>query len=365
MNGRVYDPVLARFLGPDPYVQAPDYTQNFNRYSYCYNNPFKYTDPSGEWIHLLIGAIIGGTVNLVSNLLSGNVHNFWQGLGYFGVGAVAGALGAGIGAGISSALPITGQVSGGFAAGFMGTSSATTATTSFVSGALIGSGAGLSSGFVSGFGNGLLQGQNFGQALWNGTKTGLIAGASGFAIGGIWGGISAVRDGRDFLEGSKVINKQVLADAKLPAVTQNNNMNCGPSTAESNTGISQNAYRNDLVTNYKYGINDPVNPSDLNKSITNLTGRVVKPFTTELPTDLTGAKQVSTLLNNGNRFILSSGTGTSINHATALNKITVVTIQKISGSTIQKIVYQVMNPASGTFENIGAKSMDLIWRIFP
>jgi len=48
MNGRVYDPMLARFLSPDPYVQAPDYTQGFNRYSYCYNNPFKYTDPSGE-----------------------------------------------------------------------------------------------------------------------------------------------------------------------------------------------------------------------------------------------------------------------------------------------------------------------------
>jgi len=40
--------MLARFLSPDPYVQAPDYTQGFNRYSYCYNNPFKYTDPSGE-----------------------------------------------------------------------------------------------------------------------------------------------------------------------------------------------------------------------------------------------------------------------------------------------------------------------------
>lgn len=48
MNGRIYDPVLARFLSPDPYVQAPDYTQSFNRYTYCSNNPFKYTDPSGE-----------------------------------------------------------------------------------------------------------------------------------------------------------------------------------------------------------------------------------------------------------------------------------------------------------------------------
>ena len=38
MNGRIYDPTLARFLSPDPYVQAPDFTQGFNRYSYCSNN---------------------------------------------------------------------------------------------------------------------------------------------------------------------------------------------------------------------------------------------------------------------------------------------------------------------------------------
>ncbi|GHT56304.1 hypothetical protein AGMMS50233_07820 [Endomicrobiia bacterium] len=49
MNGRFYDPVLARFLSPDPYVQMPDFTQNYNRYAYALNNPFKYTDPSGEF----------------------------------------------------------------------------------------------------------------------------------------------------------------------------------------------------------------------------------------------------------------------------------------------------------------------------
>ena len=42
-----YD-ALGRFLSPDPYVQAPDFSQNFNRYSYCLNNPLKYTDPDGE-----------------------------------------------------------------------------------------------------------------------------------------------------------------------------------------------------------------------------------------------------------------------------------------------------------------------------
>ena len=62
MNGRIYDPRLARFLSPDNYVQIPDITQNFNRYSYCLNNPLIYIDPGGEkftlW-HFAAGAFFG------------------------------------------------------------------------------------------------------------------------------------------------------------------------------------------------------------------------------------------------------------------------------------------------------------------
>jgi RHS repeat-associated protein len=50
MNARLYDPVLGRFLSPDPYVQAPDFSQSFNRYSYCLNNPLIYVDENGEFI---------------------------------------------------------------------------------------------------------------------------------------------------------------------------------------------------------------------------------------------------------------------------------------------------------------------------
>jgi hypothetical protein len=47
MNGRMYDPLVGRMLSPDPFIQAPGSTQGLNRYSYCFNNPLKYTDPSG------------------------------------------------------------------------------------------------------------------------------------------------------------------------------------------------------------------------------------------------------------------------------------------------------------------------------
>ncbi|NOU15931.1 MAG: hypothetical protein HOO91_00030 [Bacteroidales bacterium] len=47
MNGRLYDPYLQRFLSPDPFVQSPNNAQNYNRYTYCLNNPLAYTDPTG------------------------------------------------------------------------------------------------------------------------------------------------------------------------------------------------------------------------------------------------------------------------------------------------------------------------------
>ena len=193
MNGRLYDPVIARFFSPDPFVQFPTFTQNFNRYSYCLNNPLSYTDPDGEWIHLVIGAIIGGIVNVAIN--AKNIDNFWQGLGYFGIGAAAGALGAGIGAGVSTAI-----AGAGFGAGFIGTSTAT--VTGFLgSAAVAGSGAAVSC-FITGAGNSWMQGNSFGQGLWDGVKSGLIGGTTAAITGGIFGGLDALSSGRNFWTGS-------------------------------------------------------------------------------------------------------------------------------------------------------------------
>jgi RHS repeat-associated protein len=47
MNGRIYDPALARFLMPDPLVSMRSPSQSWNRYSYADNSPLRFVDPSG------------------------------------------------------------------------------------------------------------------------------------------------------------------------------------------------------------------------------------------------------------------------------------------------------------------------------
>lgn len=47
MRGRQYDPKLGQFIQPDPIVQAPDYSQSWNRYAYVFNNPLRLVDPTG------------------------------------------------------------------------------------------------------------------------------------------------------------------------------------------------------------------------------------------------------------------------------------------------------------------------------
>ena len=89
MKGRMYDPKLGRFLSPDPFVQAPTDPQNYNRYSYCLNNPLKYTDPSGE-IFWVIGAIIGGlnAAHIADNLKRTGNDKFWTIVGGAAIGAL-------------------------------------------------------------------------------------------------------------------------------------------------------------------------------------------------------------------------------------------------------------------------------------
>ena len=172
MNARLYDPVTGRFLSPDPFVQAPDFSQNFNRYSYCLNNPLKYTDPSGELFvidDLIVTMAIGAVINTTIQGMSGNINSSGDFFKAMGVGALSGVAGGIAGQAVSSAL-----------------GTATSFWSAVGQGALTGSAGGFAGGFISGAGNAWNNGASFG----NGLMQGLVGGGIGTLTGGMIGGIS-------------------------------------------------------------------------------------------------------------------------------------------------------------------------------
>ncbi|SDS20928.1 RHS repeat-associated core domain-containing protein [Halopseudomonas litoralis] len=57
MNGRLYDPIIARFISADPHIDGLYSTQGLNSYSYVHNNPLSATDPSGYFLKKIFKGI--------------------------------------------------------------------------------------------------------------------------------------------------------------------------------------------------------------------------------------------------------------------------------------------------------------------
>ena len=93
MGGRMYDPVVGRFISADPFIQSPDFTQSLNRYAYCVNNPLSLIDPSGySWFSKnwksLVASVVGVAVSVVTAGSGSGI----------GVAIIAGAAGGAAGA---------------------------------------------------------------------------------------------------------------------------------------------------------------------------------------------------------------------------------------------------------------------------
>jgi RHS repeat-associated protein len=77
MNGRIYDPLIGRFMSADPFIPDASNLQAHNRFAYVYNNPLKFTDPDGfkpfwkkKWFKKLFAIAVGYfTGGLVNNLM--------------------------------------------------------------------------------------------------------------------------------------------------------------------------------------------------------------------------------------------------------------------------------------------------------
>ncbi len=194
MNGRMYDPNLGRFLSPDNFIQSPGNPQNYNRYSYCLNNPLKYTDPDGEiiWMPIIIAAAMGGVQGTMVGLQ--NDAEGWNLVGYIAGGAALGAL------------------SGGMAQGMAAIGANTFVTQLACNAATSSLGAGMMSGWdgksmLMGLGSGLLSGCVSGAISLSYDPVGLINGmladgAVNAGIEAISGGITAAAFGGDFWDGA-------------------------------------------------------------------------------------------------------------------------------------------------------------------
>jgi RHS repeat-associated protein len=186
MNGRVYDPLIGRFLTADPFVQEPNNLQSLNRYSYVMNNPLSYTDPSGYFFKKVFKAI-GKAVQSVVNFVKDN----WKAIASVAIGAVVGLATAGIGT-------VFGIAAGSFA------------------GAVL-SGAGF--GFGSAFAGSLLNGRSIGDSLLAGLKGGIIGGAMAGLAYGATNAISGIRQGfYDFKHGG--LSGMYNVDPTTGAVTK-------------------------------------------------------------------------------------------------------------------------------------------------
>ena len=192
MNGRMYDPIVGRFLSTDAFVQAPGFTQSYNRYSYCLNNPLMYTDPSGNF--WFVPLIVGFVSNYVITGITTDDWG-WKAVGNGLIGAGTALVGYGFGMAASS-----------FASTSLGMS---TAGASFFGSAI--------GGAASGAFGSMATGQNIGRGALVGLGGGLLGGGlSGLEVnniglealinvgaGGLYGGVVSELTGGSFAEGFK------------------------------------------------------------------------------------------------------------------------------------------------------------------
>ncbi len=81
MNGRIYDPVIGRMIGPDIYITYPWSSQGYNRYGYGLNNPLIYFDPTGNSVWsflanyiLTIPKRVWNGVKIIAGVFAFNPH---------------------------------------------------------------------------------------------------------------------------------------------------------------------------------------------------------------------------------------------------------------------------------------------------
>ena len=95
LQSRYYDPEICRFINADSYASTRQGYMGYNMFAYCQNNPIAFADYNGEWINIVIGAVVGFAAGAISAAVTGGS---WADIGISALaGGVAGAIVAGTG----------------------------------------------------------------------------------------------------------------------------------------------------------------------------------------------------------------------------------------------------------------------------
>jgi len=327
MNARLYDAAVGRFLSPDPFVQAPNFSQNFNRYSYAMNNPLKYTDENGEFWNIIIGAAIGGVINWATHGCQFNA----KGLEYFGVGAAVGALASVGGAWVAGATKALGVVAG--------------ASVGAGTGAVMGA---ASSVTLNGLNN-TIAGQNF----WNKAGQSAISGAiSGAIAGGISGGIegyqNAKAQGANPWTGNKVVGQERVynTQVKVSSTQPNPEKDCYAYSLEYADQGHGNISANDVLAANSYKDGEDLVIAAQKAGLTNIHAQV----------SLSGTEweQLGSQLQNGSEVmgIIPQGQSLIAGHAVNITQIRVIDKLRLFGGGIKTFFNgaSAWNPIGGAVQ---------------
>jgi len=191
MNGRVYDPLIGRFLSADPIIQTIALSQALNPYSYVMNNPLTLIDPSGySWLSKLFKGIGKFFKKFWRPILAiiATVITYGMATAYIAGQASAAALAAGATAAeaaaayTAAAAAWSTAVGAGMAAGIVG-------------GAIVGGIQGAVMGGISGALFGVSAG------LWGRVGNAFLSSLGKIATNGVIGGVVAQDMGGDFWDG--------------------------------------------------------------------------------------------------------------------------------------------------------------------
>ena len=119
LNARMYDASTGRFLQEDTYTGDIKDPLSLNLYTYCQNNPLIYDDPTGHFLNIVVGGLIGAAVNVGVSMVvdlatKGKLGSAKKYLGAAASGFVTGAVGAATG-GASLVARVTLNGAAGFA----------------------------------------------------------------------------------------------------------------------------------------------------------------------------------------------------------------------------------------------------------